>query len=121
MSDPAPVAEARELIRAGRFDAAVHLRGLDLLERQLLPFFTNHHVTDASFWGLRGVPAFGPQPEVEEQRAAHHTREQHADEDGRHVPAHEEALGDPVGDGLAEVAGLALDHGARAPHQSTAT
>ena len=34
-------------------------RGLDLLERQLLPFFTNHHVTDASFWGLRGVPAFG--------------------------------------------------------------
>lgn len=33
-------------------------RGLDLLERQLLPFFTNYHVTDASFWGLRGVPAF---------------------------------------------------------------
>src|SRR5439155_9220542 len=32
-------------------------RGLDLLERQLLPFFTNYHVTDASFWGLRGVPA----------------------------------------------------------------
>ncbi len=31
-------------------------RGLDLLERQLLPFFTNYHVTDASFWGLRGVP-----------------------------------------------------------------
>src|SRR5438876_9598714 len=59
-------------------------------------------------------------PRVQEQRAAHHSREHHADEDGRHVPAHEEALGDPVGDGLAEVAGLALDHGARAPHQSTA-
>jgi tetratricopeptide (TPR) repeat protein len=32
-------------------------RGLDLLERQLLPFYTKYHVTDASFWGLRGVPA----------------------------------------------------------------
>lgn len=41
---------------AGACDA----RGLDLLERQLLPFFTNNHVTDASFWGLRGVPGFEP-------------------------------------------------------------
>lgn len=32
--------------------------GLDLLERQLLPFFTNHRVTDSSFWGLRGVPDY---------------------------------------------------------------
>lgn len=41
---------------AGACDA----RGLDLLERQLLPFFTNNRVTDASFWGLRGVPGFEP-------------------------------------------------------------
>ena len=32
--------------------------GLDLLERQLLPFFTNYHVTDPSFWGMRGVPDY---------------------------------------------------------------
>ena len=32
--------------------------GLDLLERQLLPFFTKGHVTDPSFWGLRGVPDY---------------------------------------------------------------
>ena len=44
---------ARALRDAGACDP----RGLDLLERQLLPFFTNYHVTDASFWGLRGVPA----------------------------------------------------------------
>jgi tetratricopeptide (TPR) repeat protein len=44
---------ARALRDAGACDA----RGLDLLERQLLPFFTNYHVTDASFWGLRGVPS----------------------------------------------------------------
>ena len=44
---------AQALLDAGAWDA----RGLDLLERQLLPFFTGYHVTDASFWGLRGVPA----------------------------------------------------------------
>jgi tetratricopeptide (TPR) repeat protein len=37
---------------------ACDARGLDLLERQLLPFFTSYQVTDASFWGLRGVPSF---------------------------------------------------------------
>ena len=45
---------ASALRDAGACDA----RGLDLLERQLLPFYTTHHNTDASFWGLRGVPAF---------------------------------------------------------------
>lgn len=44
---------ATALRDAGACDA----RGLDLLERQLLPFFTRYHVTDASFWGLRGVPS----------------------------------------------------------------
>lgn len=43
---------AQALRDAGACDS----RGLDLLERQLLPFFTNYHVTDASFWGRRGVP-----------------------------------------------------------------
>lgn len=37
---------------------ACDARGLDLLERQLMGFFTHHHVTDASFWGMRGVPGF---------------------------------------------------------------
>ncbi|MEO8140636.1 MAG: hypothetical protein ABI742_13365, partial [Gemmatimonadota bacterium] len=32
--------------------------GLDLLERQLMGFFTNYHVTDAHYWLSRGVPAF---------------------------------------------------------------
>ena len=32
--------------------------GLDLLERQLLPFFTKGRVTDPSFWGIRGVPDY---------------------------------------------------------------
>jgi len=45
---------AAALRDAGACDA----RGLDLLERQLLPFYTTHHITDASFWGLRGVPDF---------------------------------------------------------------
>jgi tetratricopeptide (TPR) repeat protein len=44
---------AQALRDAGACDA----RGLDLLERQLLPIFANYHVTDASFWGLRGMPA----------------------------------------------------------------
>jgi hypothetical protein len=44
---------ARTLRDAGACDA----RGLDLLERQLLPFFTNYHVTDPTFWGMRGVPS----------------------------------------------------------------
>lgn len=33
-------------------------RGLDLLERQLMGWYTHHHITDASFWGIRKVPAF---------------------------------------------------------------
>ena len=32
--------------------------GLDLLERQLMGFFTNYHITDAHYWISRGVPAF---------------------------------------------------------------
>ncbi len=44
---------AQALLAAGAPDE----RGLDLLERQLMGFFTHHHITDASFWGLRGVPA----------------------------------------------------------------
>ena len=44
-----------QLLRdAGACDA----RGLDLLTRQLMGFYTNYRVTDASFWGIRGVPAF---------------------------------------------------------------
>lgn len=45
---------ARALRDAGACDA----RGLDLLERQLMGFFTNDRVTDASYWGIRKVPAF---------------------------------------------------------------
>lgn len=33
-------------------------RGLDLLTRQLMGFYTNYRITDGSFWGMRGVPAF---------------------------------------------------------------
>lgn len=43
--------------RALRDANACDARGLDLVERQLLPFFTNHHVTDPTFWGIRGVPS----------------------------------------------------------------
>lgn len=44
-----------QLLRdAGACDA----RGLDLVERQLMGFFTNYRITDASYWGIRGVPAF---------------------------------------------------------------
>ena len=32
--------------------------GLDLLERQLMGFYTHHHSTDAHTWGVRGVPQF---------------------------------------------------------------
>lgn len=32
--------------------------GLDLLERQLMGFYTNYHTTDAHTWGIRGVPQF---------------------------------------------------------------
>lgn len=44
---------AGELLEAGRPGGLA----IDLLERQLLPFFTNYHVTDPSFWAMRGVPA----------------------------------------------------------------
>jgi tetratricopeptide (TPR) repeat protein len=45
---------AQLLFDVGASDA----RGLDLLERQLLPFFTNYHIADTHFWASRGVPAF---------------------------------------------------------------
>lgn len=44
---------AEALLDAGAADP----RGLDLLARQLMGFFTHHHVTDASFWAIREVPA----------------------------------------------------------------
>jgi tetratricopeptide (TPR) repeat protein len=46
------------------FAQALHLAGacdevgLDLLERQLMGFFINYHVTDAHYWISRGVPSF---------------------------------------------------------------
>lgn len=45
---------ARLLKEAGACDE----RGLDLVERQLMGWYTHHHITDASFWGIRKVPAF---------------------------------------------------------------
>jgi tetratricopeptide (TPR) repeat protein len=45
---------ARSLREAGACDA----RGLDLVARQLMGFFTTNHITDASFWGIRRVPPF---------------------------------------------------------------
>lgn len=45
---------ARALRDAGACDA----RGLDLVARQLMGFFTTNHITDASFWGIRRVPPF---------------------------------------------------------------
>lgn len=44
---------AEALLAAGAADE----RGLDLVERQLMGFFTHHHVTDPSFWAIRRVPA----------------------------------------------------------------
>ncbi len=32
--------------------------GLDLVERQLMGFYLNDHITDDQFWTSRGVPAF---------------------------------------------------------------
>jgi tetratricopeptide (TPR) repeat protein len=44
-----------QLLRdAGSCDA----RGLDLLERQLMGFYTSYRITDASYWLMRGIPAF---------------------------------------------------------------
>lgn len=45
---------ARLLKDAGKCDS----RGLDLLERQLMGFYTHYHITDASYWGIRKVPGF---------------------------------------------------------------
>jgi tetratricopeptide (TPR) repeat protein len=45
---------ARLLKEAGACDE----RGLDLVARQLMGFFTTNRVTDASFWGIRRVPPF---------------------------------------------------------------
>ena len=33
-------------------------RGLDLVARQLMGWFTNYHITDAGYWGIRRVPGF---------------------------------------------------------------
>jgi tetratricopeptide (TPR) repeat protein len=45
---------AQLLLSVGAADA----RGVDLLQRQLLPFFINNRVTDTHFWVSRGVPDF---------------------------------------------------------------
>lgn len=45
---------AEALLAAGHPDA----RGLDLVERQLMGFFTHYRITDPSYWAMRGVPAF---------------------------------------------------------------
>ena len=44
--------------QALRDAGACHPVGLDLLENQLMGFFTNYHSTDAHTWGTRGVPQF---------------------------------------------------------------
>jgi hypothetical protein len=50
--------QKKALFAAGLLDAGrPGPLALDLLEQQLLPWFTNYHVTDPSFWGMRGVPA----------------------------------------------------------------
>ncbi|MBK6421737.1 MAG: hypothetical protein IPI38_02775 [Gemmatimonadetes bacterium] len=45
---------AEALLTAGHPDP----RGLDLVERQLMGFFTHYRITDPSYWAIRGVPAF---------------------------------------------------------------
>lgn len=45
---------ARGLLTAGGADEL----GLDLVERQLMGFYINYHITDTHFWAMRGVPAF---------------------------------------------------------------
>ena len=45
---------AEALLAAGHADA----RGLDLVERQLMGFFTHYRITDGSYWAMRGVPGF---------------------------------------------------------------
>ncbi len=45
---------AEALLGSGHPDA----RGLDLVERQLMGFFTHYRITDPSYWAMRGVPAF---------------------------------------------------------------
>ncbi|MDZ4864329.1 MAG: hypothetical protein SGJ01_12885 [Gemmatimonadota bacterium] len=42
--------------QALRDAGACHPVGLDLLEHQLMGFFTNSHSTDPHTWGIRGVP-----------------------------------------------------------------
>ncbi len=49
---------ARALLDAGTDASVGHPVGLDLLENQLLGFYTNHHTTDPHTWGIRGVPQF---------------------------------------------------------------
>jgi hypothetical protein len=46
------------IAQALRDAGACDPRALDLLERQLLPFYTTYHVTDASFRSLCRLPAF---------------------------------------------------------------
>jgi len=45
---------ARGLLAAGGADEL----GLDLVERQLMGFYTTYHITETQFWAMRGVPAF---------------------------------------------------------------
>ena len=45
---------ARALLDTGAPDP----RGLDLVGRQLMGFYTTNHITDPSFWGMRRVPDF---------------------------------------------------------------
>lgn len=44
--------------QALRDAGACHPVGLDLLENQLMGFYTNYHSTDPHTWGIRGVPQF---------------------------------------------------------------
>ncbi len=44
--------------QALRDAGACHPVGLDLLEHQLMGFFTDSHSTDPHTWGIRGVPQF---------------------------------------------------------------
>ena len=48
-----------KVLRDAGADASVgHPVGLDLLEHQLIGFYTNYHSTDPHTWGIRGVPQF---------------------------------------------------------------
>ena len=154
MSDPVPIAEGRDLIKSGRYDAAVDrhraVRGGRLRcararspreaaasflhelpgdRRELLgcprspvargssrPDPRYHHALGKRREDWRDL--LGSETETEEQRAPHHAREEDAGEDGRHVPAQEEAPGDAAGDCLVEIARCAPVHDS--PHHAAA-